>query len=88
MPPRRSKPFDVWAQIGFYTSLGFILPAGAVVGYVAGWLLDEWLHTRPVLAIVTGFLGAAGGMIEILRLLKREERRASGENAKPGSDNS
>lgn len=77
MPRPLGKQSDLWAQIGFYSSLGFILPAGAVCGTVLGWVLDEWLHTRPVLAIVLGFAGAAGGLVEVLRILTREEKRAS-----------
>ena len=72
------------AQIGFYSGLGFILPAGAVAGYMAGWFLDEHLHTKPVLAIVMGFLGAGGGIVEILRILTREEKRADRDNSGNG----
>jgi F0F1-type ATP synthase assembly protein I len=85
MPGPADKPRDVWTQVAFYSGLGFILPAGAVAGYVLGWLLDEWLHTSPVLAILMGFLGAGGGIVEILRILTREEKRASGNNSGSGS---
>ncbi len=81
MPKRPERQGDLWAQIGLYSSLGFILPAGAVAGYVLGWLLDDWLHTSPVLAIVMGFAGAGGGLIEILRILGREEKRAGGDDS-------
>ncbi len=84
MPLRPGKQSDVWAQVAFYSGLGFILPAGAVAGYVLGWLLDDWLHTGPVIAIVGAFLGAAGGVIEILRILTREEKRADRDNSKSG----
>ena len=85
MARRLGKQADVWAQIGFYTSLGFILPAGAVVGYVIGWALDEWLHTKPVLAVVMAILGAAGGFVEVLRILTRAEKRADTDNSGDGS---
>jgi ATP synthase protein I len=85
VPRRLGKQADLWAQIGFYTSLGFILPAGSVAGYVLGWLLDDWLHTQPVLAIVMGFLGAAGGFVEVLRLLTREEKRGSRNDSDNGT---
>ncbi len=71
------KQSDLWAQIAFYTGLGFILPAAIVAGSAIGWYLDRWLHTSPVLTVVTGFLGAAGGLIEVLRILTRAEKRAS-----------
>jgi ATP synthase protein I len=76
--PRRGKQVDLWAQIAFYTSLGFILPAGAVGGYILGWFLDGWLHTTPVLAVLMAMLGAAGGFIEVLRLVTRAEKSAGG----------
>ncbi len=85
MPSRRAKQTEFWALIGFYTSLGFILPAGAVGGYLLGWLLDEWLGTKPVLAIISAMLGAAGGFVEVLRLLSRMEKRTSGNNSDEGS---
>jgi len=85
MPPRSGKQLGLWAQIGFYSSLGFILPAGAVAGYIMGWALDDWLRTRPVFAVIFGFLGAAGGLIEVLRLLTREEKRGGGSDRDNGS---
>lgn len=86
MSRRFGKQADLWAQIGIYTGLGFIIPASAVGGYVLGWLLDEWLGTKPVLGVILGFLGAAGGVVEILRILTREEKRASRDdsNNRPG----
>lgn len=86
MPKRLGRRDDIWAQIGLYSSLGFILPAGAVGGYVIGWMLDNWLHTSPVLSIVMGFVGVAGGLVEILRILGREEKRASGDDTNPPGD--
>ncbi len=85
--PSSWKQSNVWAQVAYYTGLGFVLPAGAVAGYVVGWLLDGWLHTAPWLSLVFAFLGAAGGLVEILRLLLRAEKDASGDDssARPGS---
>ena len=88
MAPHRGKQFDPWAQIGFYTSLGFILPAGAVAGGLAGWYFDRWLHTAPVLMIVLGFVGAVGGFIEVLRVLSRAEKDADGDTGSRGSGKS
>jgi F0F1-type ATP synthase assembly protein I len=81
------KPANIWAQVGLYTSLGLILPAGALGGGAAGWLLDRWLHTSPVLTVILGFMGAAAGLTEVLRILGRAEKDADRDdsNAGPGS---
>jgi F0F1-type ATP synthase assembly protein I len=87
MSPLPRKQSDLWSQVAYYTSLGFILPAAAVVGYGIGWLMDRRLHTSPVLSLVFTMLGAAGGFIEILQIMKRAEDRAHGNNfnVRPGS---
>jgi F0F1-type ATP synthase assembly protein I len=79
--PRRGRQVDLWARIGLYTSLGFILPASAVAGYILGWYLDGWLRTAPVLAVVMAMLGAAGGFIEVLHLVTRAEKSEGRNNA-------
>jgi F0F1-type ATP synthase assembly protein I len=81
------KTADIWAQVGLYTSLGFILPAGALAGSAAGWLLDRWLHTSPLLTLVLGLMGAAAGLTEVLRILGRAEKDAdrNDSNSGPGS---
>jgi F0F1-type ATP synthase assembly protein I len=71
--------------VGFYSSLGYILPAGAVVGGAIGWLLDRWLHTSPILTVVMGFVGVGGGFLELLRILKRAEKDADKDNSNPGT---
>ncbi len=76
---------SLWAQVGFYSSLGFILPAGAVGGFALGWLLDRWLHTSHVFAVILGLLGAAGGLIEILSILLRAEKRFDAGKSDNGS---
>lgn len=84
MPKSPGKQTNLWAQVGFYSSLGFILPAGAVAGVAAGWYVDGWLHTSPIFTIGTGFLGAAAGLIEILRILRRAEDNADGDDSSAG----
>ena len=85
MPRSIGKQANLWAQVGFYSSLGIILPAAAVVGGASGWCLDRWLHTSPILTVVMGFLGAGGGFFELLRILKRAEKDADGDNSSPGT---
>jgi F0F1-type ATP synthase assembly protein I len=79
------KQTNVWAQVGLYTSLGFILPAGALVGCAGGWYLDRWLHTSPILTVVLGFLGAAAGFVEVLQILRRAEKDGDGNSSNSGT---
>jgi len=78
------KPVSVWTQVGFYTSLGFILPAGALAGSAMGWLLDRWLHTSPWLTVILGFMGTAAGLTEVLRILGRAEKDADRDHSDSG----
>jgi len=75
-PSIGGKQRDLWSQVAFYTSLGFIIPGSVVGGYIIGWFLDQHLHTKPVLGIIGGLAGAAGGIIEVFQLLTRMEKRA------------
>lgn len=43
------------------------LVAGVVVGGGAGYLLDKWLNTKPVLLLVCLVLGVIGGFWNIVR---------------------
>jgi ATP synthase protein I len=86
VPKTPGKQMSLWAQVGFYTSLGFILPAGALGGFALGWWLDRWLHTSPVLAVIMSLMGGAAGVIEILRILTRAEKRYDAHKSNDGSD--
>ena len=79
------KKGDVWAQIGLYTSLGFILPAAALVGCACGWYLDRWFGTKPLLTVLLGFLGAAAGIVEVLQILRRAENNGNGDHSNSGT---
>jgi F0F1-type ATP synthase assembly protein I len=81
--PHWEKQSEIWAKAAYYAGLGFILPGGVVVGYFSGWLLDRLLHTSPILAVVLAIMGAAGGFIEILKLLARAEKQEEQESTRP-----
>ena len=51
------------AQAARFSELAFIIPAGMIVGYLLGLLVDHWLHARWTIAagvivgVVAGFIG-------------------------------
>ncbi len=45
-----------------FTFAGAILLAGG-----AGFLLDRWLHTKPIFTLVLGAIGFVAGVREVLR---------------------
>ena len=71
---RGSLPSDAMALMGRGATE---MVAGVSVGGFAGWALDQWLGTTPLLMIVLLFLGAAAGMMNIWRM-------ASGHGLKMG----
>ena len=71
MAPPTKKP--VWSQIGDYASLGFMLPACTVVGYLLGLALDHLFHTS-FLYIVFLILGIAAGFVELVRVVTRNPK--------------
>ena len=83
MALQRGNSSGPWAQVGIYTSLGFILFGGIGGGYFLGWLLDTWLGTAPIFSLVIAAAGFAGGLIEVLRILRRLEKR--GDRKQPGT---
>jgi F0F1-type ATP synthase assembly protein I len=51
---------------------------GVVIGGGFGYLLDQRLHTSPMLALIFGVLGFGAGIWDIVRRLTRSEKGDSG----------
>jgi len=62
---------SVWAEVGRYTSLAFVLPACVLVGYLIGHLLDRLFGTS-FLYIIFLLVGIAAGFIELIREVQRD----------------
>ena len=53
--------------------LPFVLVGAIVMGGLFGYLLDRWLHTKPVLMLVFGGLGFYAGVRDVLRRVTRDQ---------------
>jgi F0F1-type ATP synthase assembly protein I len=71
--PTRNDKKNPWVQVGRYSQLALMLPAGIVVGWLLGSALDRWLHTSWI-SVVGLLLGIAGGMIELIRTALRDTK--------------
>lgn len=85
MPTTPGKRMGLWEKVGYYSSLGIILPAGAVGGLGLGWVLDRWLHTSPLFTLILCLVGAGAGVIDILRVLTRAEKQDDADKSNDGS---
>ena len=54
--------------------LGTELVAAVVVGTIIGFILDSWFDTKPWLIIIFFFLGAAAGMMNVIRTANRMQK--------------
>lgn len=67
-PDRKKNP---WVQVGRYSELALMLPAGTVVGWLIGSALDHWLGTSWI-GVVGLLLGTAAGLIQLIRTVSRD----------------
>jgi F0F1-type ATP synthase assembly protein I len=72
---------SVMVQVGQYTSLAFLLPVATVVGYAAGYLLDQAFGTH-FLYLVFLILGIAAGFIQLIRRLLADTNEDTKEDTK------
>ena len=60
--------------MGSAFKLGTELVAAVAVGTIIGFILDNWFDTKPWLIIIFFFLGAAAGMLNVLRTATRMQK--------------
>jgi F0F1-type ATP synthase assembly protein I len=58
--------------------LPFLLVGGTLVAGLFGFLLDRWLHTKPILMLVLGAIGFAVSVRDLLRRLDKGDSNGSG----------
>ena len=61
--------------IGKAFKLGTELVASVAVGTIIGFILDSWFGTKPWLIVIFFFLGAAAGMLNVIRAANRMQEK-------------
>jgi ATP synthase protein I len=80
-PAHSDAPPGQGAALGQAMKLGIELVAGVGVGFFIGWGLDRLFGTAPFLMVVFLGLGAAAGILNVMRTAKRMQAAApSGKN--------
>ena len=54
--------------------LGTELVAAVGVGTIIGFILDSWFGTKPWLIIIFFFLGAAAGILNVIKVANRMQK--------------
>jgi ATP synthase protein I len=75
-PAPSPEPQGQGAALGQALRLGIELVAGVAVGGFIGWWLDRFLGTAPLLMVVFLGLGAAAGIMNVVRTAKRMQAEA------------
>ena len=60
--------------MGSAFKLGTELVAAVVVGTIIGFILDNWFDTKPWLIIIFFFLGAAAGLLNVIRTANQMQK--------------
>ena len=69
--PKKSEPKS---GIGLAFKMSTELVSAVVVGTIIGFILDSWFDTKPWLIIIFFFLGAAAGMLNVIRAAKQMQK--------------
>ncbi len=75
-PAPSASPPSQGAALGQALRLGIELVAGVAVGVFIGWALDRLFGTAPFLMVVFLGLGAAAGILNVVRTAKRMQAEA------------
>tara|TARA_B110000444_G_scaffold224555_1_gene227837 strand:+ start:116 stop:400 length:285 start_codon:yes stop_codon:yes gene_type:complete len=60
--------------MGSAFKLGTELVSAVGVGTIIGFILDSWFDTKPWLIIIFFFLGAAAGMLNVIKTANRMQK--------------
>ena len=65
---------NFWSGAATYSHLGFTFVAAVLLFFFAGYWLDGKIGTQPLFAIIGAFIGAAGGFINLIKIMNQIQR--------------
>lgn len=71
---RVTEAAGVLRQVATAIELPFVLLGSVVAGGLLGYLVDDWLHSRPLGILIGGALGFVAGIRELLRRISKDVR--------------
>jgi len=69
------KMEDFWVDLGIYGAVGFQVAITVVAGWLIGDYFDEKWGLSPWLAITGLVIGFVGGLYNLIRVLRWQQRR-------------
>ena len=63
------------SYMGFAFKLGADLVAAVAVGTIIGFILDNWFDTKPWLIILFFFLGSIAGILNVVKVANRMQKK-------------
>jgi ATP synthase protein I len=70
VPESKEKNQPPMSALSLAFRVGVELVSAIAIGVAIGWLLDQWLGTRPWLMLVFIFLGGAAGILNVYRMAR------------------
>ena len=62
------------SYMGSAFKLGTELVSAVAIGTIIGFILDSWFDTKPWLIIIFFFLGAAAGLLNVIRTANKMQK--------------
>ncbi len=76
--PNKEKVKDYSNQAALAMELPFVMVSALAVGALLGFLLDRWLHTKPIFLLILGAAGFFVGVRDVLRRLPGDDDARNG----------
>lgn len=60
----------------WYAGIGIDIAVTTLTGGVIGYFIDKYFHTTPVFLLLFIIMGFIAGILQVLKLIEREEKRS------------